>query len=571
MDKEREAMSEEEPEADVLPSAPLPVDLSSDLADYILQAYRKIIVLERNPVTGRVIEELLKAEGYNITLVRDKEEALALASAGDYSLLVVSEGLTADGLLLRDELRERQLRIGLRVIRDFGMAILGQEETVAVARARESFYRLAAVFASVLEAQRPGHVGRSEEMASMAVRVCRHIDLRGDEVDGIRVAALFHSFPDLLGVFGQLIAQSGKPEEDLPEVGFLPITILDCLRTAPLRYDMLSIINHMAERFDGKGYPDGLAGERIPLGSRILAPIGVYQEMIHGGLDRKPLRRSNAMEEIKNESGSAFDPRIVESLLDVLREGLLSDEQTEEEGEQILMVGPTPEDELLRLRLRDEGYRTVPVPDAKSAVEALEELKPELIVSDVDLPGSDGFSLLEHLKNNRNTRSIPFVFLASREEFDYVTRGLRLGAEDYLARGTPVDVLFLKLSHLVQRSMRERGRSLQERRGVSGSLRDMALMELIQVLSQGSRTAEVELAREDARCQIYLDDGQIVHAVMGDESGEEAFYRVLAWTDGDFLVRPGGIAPARTINKANDTLFMTGFHRMDEFRRGLKA
>ena len=72
------------------------------------------------------------------------------------------------------------------------------------------------------------------------------------------------------------------------------------------------------ERYDGKGYPDGLAGDEIPLGSQILAVADSFVAMIADRPYRKALKQEDAVSEIKRQSGSQFNPKIVTALLQSL-------------------------------------------------------------------------------------------------------------------------------------------------------------------------------------------------------------------------------------------------------------
>ena len=81
------------------------------------------------------------------------------------------------------------------------------------------------------------------------------------------------------------------------------------------------ILSHH-ERWDGSGYPQGIAGEEIPLGSRVLAVVDAWESMIAGRPYRPPRRRDDAIAELRREAGRQFDPAAVDALIRVLeREG----------------------------------------------------------------------------------------------------------------------------------------------------------------------------------------------------------------------------------------------------------
>jgi HD-GYP domain-containing protein (c-di-GMP phosphodiesterase class II) len=81
---------------------------------------------------------------------------------------------------------------------------------------------------------------------------------------------------------------------------------------------VLPIVRSSHERWDGRGYPDGLAGERIPLGARIVSVCDAYRAMIERRTYREPLTEREALRELRDNAGSQFDPECVRALLAVL-------------------------------------------------------------------------------------------------------------------------------------------------------------------------------------------------------------------------------------------------------------
>ena len=77
-------------------------------------------------------------------------------------------------------------------------------------------------------------------------------------------------------------------------------------------------ILHHHERFDGKGYPSGLAGEQIPIAARILAVVDAYESMVTERPYRKAMDRDAAIEELMACSGTQFDPRVVEHFIEIV-------------------------------------------------------------------------------------------------------------------------------------------------------------------------------------------------------------------------------------------------------------
>jgi HD-GYP domain-containing protein (c-di-GMP phosphodiesterase class II) len=78
---------------------------------------------------------------------------------------------------------------------------------------------------------------------------------------------------------------------------------------------ILPIVEHEHERYDGKGYPDGLKGDEIPLGARIIAVADSYDAMTTDRVYRKALAEEDVLKELKRCSGTQFDPQVVDAFL----------------------------------------------------------------------------------------------------------------------------------------------------------------------------------------------------------------------------------------------------------------
>ncbi len=99
-----------------------------------------------------------------------------------------------------------------------------------------------------------------------------------------------------------------------------------------------------------------------------------------------------------------------------------------------------------------------------------------------------------------------------------------------------------------------------------GSLKELPLPDIIQLVSVSGKTGVFILKTDDQSGEIYLCDGEIVHAVAGEVRGEEAVYELAIWQEGDFVFKPGAETDARTIKKSNTNLLMEAARRIDEWQ-----
>lgn len=99
-----------------------------------------------------------------------------------------------------------------------------------------------------------------------------------------------------------------------------------------------------------------------------------------------------------------------------------------------------------------------------------------------------------------------------------------------------------------------------------GSIKEIPLPDIIQLVSVSGKSGVFILERGEERGEIYLRDGQIVHAVYNTLTGEEAIYALTIWSEGDFHFQPGVEAEQITITKSNTNLLMEAARRLDEWK-----
>jgi HD-GYP domain-containing protein (c-di-GMP phosphodiesterase class II) len=163
--------------------------------------------------------------------------------------------------------------------------------------------------AVVFEARDGFSHGHSGRVARHAERTARRLGLPDDEVERIEAAAAVHDVGLLRVPSAVLTKDDPTPQEraliesHAAEGGERVAAVGDAA-TAEL-------VRHHHERIDGSGYPDGLAGERIPLGARIIAVADRFDELVSPGPGRAPRSRRNALDELSSRAGSELDAAVV--------------------------------------------------------------------------------------------------------------------------------------------------------------------------------------------------------------------------------------------------------------------
>jgi CheY-like chemotaxis protein len=225
-----------------------------------------------------------------------------------------------------------------------------------------------------------------------------------------------------------------------------------------------------------------------------------------------------------------------------------------------LIIDPDPEETtLLELRMIEQGFEVVIVRSSDQAAKVLPGGEFELVISEVDLKPEDGFTLLRAIRNQSYGQDLPWVFLTRRAARADVQTGLDLGASDYVVKPAQTEVLVAKLRQTIERSV-TKGKS----KGVSGSLSEMALPDIVQILWHGRKTGALRLRFGSENGEIHFQQGAIVNAMLGKHRGEEAFFAMVRFSEGEFALDPNYIPQAKVINDSPEALLLEGLRRLDE-------
>lgn len=417
------------------------------------------------------------------------------------------------------------------------------------------------VLVSLLENSRQDLRGHSSMVARIARRLCERIGLPPSTVASYVAAAYLHD----LGKNGPYhltalnVAEYEGHRLAATKSADLPAHLMESVGLPP---EVVSSMSLMYERYDGSGFPDGLSGKEIPLGARILSVADTYADLTQNPRNpyRKALRPPEACDVLANYRGTIFDPNIVDLFRQVMtgddmRAKLLSDRH------QALIVDPDPEETtVLELRLIEQGFE---VAIARSGAQARRELETkdiEVVVSEIDLEEPDaGLTLRADVLKSGLGRDKVWVILTGKTDRQTAQRAFDLGVDDFVSKPASTDIFAAKLRQLIERRSTTTGKS-----GVSGSLAEMGLPDMIQILWHGRKTCALKIQANSMAGEIHFADGQVVHALWAGHLGEDAFYRMLSLSEGDFRLDPNFAPSTRSITASPEALLLEGMRRLDE-------
>lgn len=194
-------------------------------------------------------------------------------------------------------------------------------------KVKKNFMTSVRLFASMIDMRAEKMAGHSRKVTDMARRVATQLNMKPADFNELMYAALLHDI-GMLGLSDKILDKpfsALSSEERLeyikhPIKGEMALMELEDLKGAT------AIIRSHHERFDGKGYPDGLSGMTIPLGARILAVVNDYDELQNGSLTSIPMKEPDARAYIRDARGTRYDPQVVEAFMAALGVMIAADE-----------------------------------------------------------------------------------------------------------------------------------------------------------------------------------------------------------------------------------------------------
>ncbi|MBI5528634.1 MAG: DUF4388 domain-containing protein [Deltaproteobacteria bacterium] len=427
-------------------------------------------------------------------------------------------------------------------------------------------FALLEVLVGVVELRRTQLKGHSADVARLSAHVAERLGLSEEEARSVAIAAWLHDIGKKEDVHLTLLAIHDN--EDLAalarEQHQIPGKLVSAVRFPE---EVHATLDHLYEAFDGSGIPDGLSGNAIPVGARIIALADAFEDLTDNpeNFMGRALEVNAALEMLRMHGDLQFDPRIIEAVAQILL--------TEDLRKKLLAASPwvmiadrkLDDTSVLEFKLTQKGYNVVVCKDTEAALKRAATQDFDLFISEVETAPQDGFSFIKEVRRDPRHAATPFVFFSKIADAMAVQRGFDLGATDYVTKPFSADVLAAKVKRYIDERPRDHGP--KKDRGVAGSLSEMALPDILQVLGQGRKSGQLLIMHQGREGEIYLEQGRVVDAIAGGLRGEEAFYAMIGWDEGDFRLDPEFLMMGGTITRSTEGLIMEGLRRLDESKR----
>lgn len=222
---------------------------------------------------------------------------------------------------------------------------------------------------------------------------------------------------------------------------------------------------------------------------------------------------------------------------------------------------------MLRQALAPMASLSVASDSAGAMLQAIDD-SPDLLITDYQMPGMDGRQLVEKLKARPATAHIPVMLLASKSDISERLKALQDMVEDFVEKPFFIKEATARIKRVIDKiALEKMAREAPGEKVLRGSLAQMNVLDLLQSLELARKTCSLTLSTNGDHCEMFVTEGQINHAVYGTLTGDEAVFKVIAWTGGSFTIDFAGKTDQQTTTRSTQGLLMEGLRLLDEANR----
>lgn len=277
--------------------------------------------------------------------------------------------------------------------------------------------------------------GHSERVAKYSKEIAKRLGWSDEDLEAIYNVGLLHDVGKIR-IPGAIIRKKGKLDDEEyayiklhPNAGYHILKDIECIPHIGegARY------HH--ERYDGKGYPNGLVGKAIPEIARIIAVADAYDAMTSVRSYREVMPQEKVRGEIEGGKGKQFDPEIADIMLQIIDEDKNYElRQPDAKTMNILIIDDEKMNrkQVMHLLKDDESFNVIEADTGYEGVNRLYDNNVDLILLDIRMPDLDGFETLSMIRSV-NT-DVPVIFLTADKDIESINRAESLGVKDYLVK-----------------------------------------------------------------------------------------------------------------------------------------
>ncbi|MCR4439841.1 MAG: response regulator [bacterium] len=245
-----------------------------------------------------------------------------------------------------------------------------------------------------------------------------------------------------------------------------------------------------------------------------------------------------------------------------------------QERKKILLVDQDPQGmQPLKALLLQRGCRVGQVDSAEKVLQLCAREVPDTVITGLQLPKMSGEELLRELRNDEHTCAVPVIIIAEQRLLDDRVRIIELGPDEFVPKPYIAQEVVARLEVLLNEIHAAPPLPGPEdmEKGFSGSLAEMSSVDLLEIFHAAGRSGVLHLRKNGQRGAIYVRNGEVVDATVGQRLGEAALAALLLWNEGTFLVDFAAVQRAQRVLTPTRELLAMALARSEEWNNAIAA
>jgi HD-GYP domain-containing protein (c-di-GMP phosphodiesterase class II)/DNA-binding response OmpR family regulator len=392
------------------------------------------------------------------------------------------------------------------------------------------------ILVTLLEKERKHHQGHSAHLARQASEIARRMGMPPWDVASVAIAAYLHDLGKPASRHFCLASNAVNPEWKAEAKRYcrMPTRLFEAVHL-PLQVN--TMLAQLYEAYDGSGTPQGVKGEEITLGARILSAVDSYLELTRNPANAygRTMTRDQALAHLRENAGLLYDPMVADIVKQV-QSGAFLRQRIMMDGRQVLIVDP---EEGTRTDLLESAQRQGLVAHALSMMEgaydALANQECDVLAVGLTFRLPEVLLLLRATRTAAESAGLPVVVLGEPDE---ATREqLMMGGATAVVSPADPDEAARVIRALYDDRILHNGPA----RVVCGSLDEVPTPELLKVLGKAKKSGRLHLKHHAHEGFLHLEQGRAVFASFGGQLGAQAMQLLLGLSQADFRYEPDSL------------------------------
>jgi response regulator RpfG family c-di-GMP phosphodiesterase len=391
------------------------------------------------------------------------------------------------------------------------------------------------ILVGLLELPRKDFRGHSAQIARQSAMIARRMGVQPREVAHVSIASYLHDLGKRADRHYTLpaLAQKAELKAEAKRYARAPIKLFE---TVHLPGGVNAVLAQLYECFDGSGVPQGVKGEEITAGARVIAAVDAFFDLTRNPFNPfgRVMAKQEALDYLRSQAGVLFDPVVVDAL-DVLQSGDLLRQRVENDGRQIFIADP---DEGVRTDLLDAlakaGLVVQTVLKLDGVIDAVLTNEADAVVVGLGYGVGDIVVLTQFVRARPESASVPVLVLGDPTDPASRERIVQSGVTGFVPLPLNPDEAATTIRGAYVDRIEHGGLG----RVVRGNFDELDAAELAKLLGTGRKSGRLSVRAGSAEGYLQLERGRVVFAALSDKKGDDAITPLFTLPQADFQFDP---------------------------------